>query len=539
MEFAKKYYDDFFKTHGPDVHLDPVRFSKIASLCKGSVLDLGCGSGHLSDFYKGEYTGVDISSVAVGLAKEFRRKDAKFLLADVCDPSWSVLTPFDTIVIAEVLEHVQDVVVLFKNLDSIYKVGTRFIISVPNSDRVPDESHLRIFTVPELRKKFSEIGLVKFYNYPGFSDRILMTCDVGLKSDELISLAVIAKDEGKGLENLILSCIDFVDKIVISIDNKSSDSTCAIAERYADVFLRHEWKNSFAEARNSLIPHIKTKWSLYLDGHEYVKLPGNLSEALKKDVDGLNITIIMDDGTSFVFPRIIRRHVRWTAAVHNYPILKTWADFFDFVAVHDRENLQSAEAVEARNKQRSEMIFSILVDNFKKDKTDSRPLYYLGQQCVFEKKWAEAKKWYKKFLKVGTVKGERWTALYTLGLCSANLEQRWRSLWYFFKADDVLPGRWETHKRIAASYMNLGLWSQAAEYFVKALEVQVGNFSSYPEPRDDAETWDFLGRCFFNLHKNFEAKAAWTRSLELEKMKPAAKIFKDRLEVLERVLKML
>jgi len=61
----KKYYDDFFKTHDVDVHNSPDRFLAVSKLLSGKVLDVACGTGTLSDYFLGDYIGVDVSDVAI------------------------------------------------------------------------------------------------------------------------------------------------------------------------------------------------------------------------------------------------------------------------------------------------------------------------------------------------------------------------------------------------------------------------------------------------------------------------------------------
>jgi glycosyltransferase involved in cell wall biosynthesis len=62
----------------------------------------------------------------------------------------------------------------------------------------------------------------------------MMTCDLGEKNEDLLSLVMIAKDEEKGIENAILSCIEYVDNIVIAVDSRSTDKTLELANLYAD-----------------------------------------------------------------------------------------------------------------------------------------------------------------------------------------------------------------------------------------------------------------------------------------------------------------
>ena len=231
---SKEIYDKFYKIHGASIHTDPERFLAISDLCKGRVLDLACGTGDLAEFYNGEYVGIDISEEAVKMARKKDLKNARFYCGDPTQPMKQEGMPFDTIVMGQFLEHIKDDKELFRNITKWSHENTRIIITVPNSDRVQDPNHVREFTVPELRKRFYNDGKVKFHNWSGFKKRILMTLDLGQKNEKMISLVQIIKNEEKGIEDAILSCIDFVDNIVIAIDDSSEDKSGDIAQKYAD-----------------------------------------------------------------------------------------------------------------------------------------------------------------------------------------------------------------------------------------------------------------------------------------------------------------
>ena len=364
----KNYYNEFFSKHDADVHSNPVRFAETAKLCIGSVLDVACGTGTLADFYNGDYTGCDFSEVAIETARKVRRLGAKFDVADFTLPFPVPEKFYDTIVLAEFLEHIEDDAVVFENITKILKPFGRIIISVPNCDRVPDESHVRTFSIPELRARFRPLGRVKFYNWAGASERVLMTIDVGQKNDDLLTLCIFAKNEEKGLETAVLSCIEFVDEICIIVDNKSTDKTFSLAKMYSDKLQGFVWQDSFCKARNEVQALATYPWVLALDGHEFVSNFSNIKDFLLTDSDSFLVKITLENNFSFMFPRILRKEILWDQDVHNRPLTKKSIPFDSFLIKHDRDNLQSKESTEARNVQRNKMVNDIMNEKLKKTK---------------------------------------------------------------------------------------------------------------------------------------------------------------------------
>ena len=532
MQKDVSFYNQFFSCFGPAVHSDPLRFSEIAKLCKGRVLDIGCGTGDLSDFYRGLYTGVDISSVAIDHAKSLRRKDASFLVADVLKGLDSSLGSFDTIVLAEFLEHIEKDEGLFEMLKNFLGEGGRLVISVPNGDRVPDESHVRIFTVPELRKKFSHFGHVKFHRWAGFDKRILMSCDVGQKSETSLSLAVIAKNEAKGLENCILSCIDFVDSVAVSVDRASIDDTFYVAERYADVLVDYVWKDDFSLARNTLRDWIETEWILWVDGHEFVREVPDLVEFLKNDTDGFFVRMELENGFTFYFPRLVRQSVSWKYAVHNSVEVKKPLRLEGLTIVHDRDNLQAKEAIAIRDKQRSDMIKRLLTEEIKRGPRSSRPYFYLAQQAFADRDFKAAVRYYKKYLRRSKHKGERWLVCYEIAYSYALRDKYLFSVCWLHNANRELPGRWEISKMFGIVYAMAGWYKKAAKYLVDSFKENPGVFSYGPLARNDAETWDFIGFCFYCSGDLYQARVAWKRALELCKNSDVSDVLNDRIKKL-------
>ena len=71
----------------------------------GSVLDLGCGFGHLSKFVAGPYLGVDLSPLAIQIARK-EHPQADFMVGDIRNYHSDLI--YDTVVMMQVLEHMKD-----------------------------------------------------------------------------------------------------------------------------------------------------------------------------------------------------------------------------------------------------------------------------------------------------------------------------------------------------------------------------------------------------------------------------------------------
>jgi len=525
-------YDKFYKEVSVDSNSDPSRFSRIASLCRGKVLDIGCCFGILADYFFGDYTGLDFSEEALKKAKAVRREDAKFSLRDCSDLTDFDFSSYDSIVITEFLEHfVNDE----KILDPIFahaKPGTRLIITCPNGPRIPDPSHLRTLTIPELRKRFSPHGRVKFYNWPGAYGQILMTCDLGEKNDNLLSLVMIVKDEEKGLERAIFSCLDFVDNIVISVDSKSTDKTLEIAKLYADTLKGHVFEDDFSKMRNDAHQGVGTKWILFLDGHEFVSKSEDLEKYLSLPFDALLASVKLENNFTFNSPRIYKNGVQFEGKIHEKVCAEKVRYYPGFLIEHARLGTQAPDAVAFRKRQSDDMIPRIMGDELKKNPKNIRASFHLGSFYQTRGEFKKALFYFSKFLKYCKNNQERWYIFFQRGLCFIALNRPFRAFNSACLAEHEMKGRWETSKLKGLIFFYKKKYAKALEYFVDSFDPNHEDTLYKPWGKDFSTTWNLIGECFFHLRNYEKAFHAFSQSAHLCENDDAKRFLNERAKLM-------
>lgn len=507
-------YEAFYKKYPVNQHDQPERHSKVAELSKGALLDVGCGAGMLSDYYDGLYLGLDISFEAVKKAQEVRRKDARFDVRDCVDFRGFDFSHYDTIVMSEFLERIENDDLIFEPLKQTAKQGSRLIVTVPNGHAFDCDEHVRYFSVPELRRKLQPLGRVQFHNWPGAKGQIIATVELGEPARDLLSLVMIVKNEALGLERAILSAIQYVDNIVIAVDDSSTDKTLEIAIRYADHIKHFKWCDDFAGARNFAHAGVGTKWILFLDGHEYVEKCEHLDEFLNIDADGLLCSVELESGAVIRNPRIYQRGVHFEGAVHEKQICQKVIFYPDFLVKHDRMSGQSLGASLERDKQRDDQVPRIMGEQLKRNPRNLRALFHLALYFQSRGDFKQALKYQRKYLKYSTHKGERWYVLFNRALCLLALDRTLRAFWAVSAADSETPGRWEMSKMRGLVYYSQKRYRKAIDCFVDSFKINLVDQTYKPWQRDDGGTWNLIGESFFNLKEYHKAHIAF---LEVEK----------------------
>lgn len=140
---------------------------------RSSVLDIGCGYGKLlvelrrdkqCDIY-----GVDISDVAI---KDMRtRLNIDGEVGDAEDFKLSIDRKFDVIIIAHLLEHLDNDYELLKRCRNYLKLGGILLVAVPDNCSYPEETgeHVRKYT----KQSLTELLLKLYSTVDDFSIRII------------------------------------------------------------------------------------------------------------------------------------------------------------------------------------------------------------------------------------------------------------------------------------------------------------------------------------------------------------------------------
>jgi len=139
---------------------DKIRYQTIATFCEGTILDVGCGTGDLSRYLNPavvmEYVGMDTDGIVDvhGSIYHLPFKDRSF----------------DTVIISEVLEHLEQPANALRELARVSK--KRIIITVPNpwnlkqilslvfrNHNIMEPNHINLFGDNEIERLCERAGL--------------------------------------------------------------------------------------------------------------------------------------------------------------------------------------------------------------------------------------------------------------------------------------------------------------------------------------------------------------------------------------------
>ena len=166
-------YDSYYETE-EGRKIDEIEKNIISELLPivpdNSMLELGCGSGHWTQFFveKGfKVTGVDISEAMLDIAKQ-KNIDAQFMLADCANLPFAN-NSFSFIATITMLEFVDDIDKVIKEIYRVLKKGGYLVIGSLNADSViatkksTDEifKYAKFMSIADIKAKFNQLQLLQ------------------------------------------------------------------------------------------------------------------------------------------------------------------------------------------------------------------------------------------------------------------------------------------------------------------------------------------------------------------------------------------
>jgi len=293
-----------------------------------------------------------------------------------------------------------------------------------------------------------------------------------------VSLCMIVLDEAETLRRAIESVQRVVDEIVIGVDDRTSDDSETIAERFADKVFRFRWEDDFSAARNQMLAHCTGDWVLILDGHEVLRkssvpLFRKMLEALPEETEAVGFKLKMqaeDNNVSGLQLRLFRNNgrIRYKGEVHNViecDKQKT-IGFADIVIDH----LRPLHNRKSREKQRNELVPRKMEEALLKNPRDPKALYYLGIHAHERKDYLGAIEYYRRYLDCSEHSEERYKVIWHLGRALYRAGDKKAAREAFFQG---VRERWD----LPECYVALGdmalqqeKWHEAEHYFKLACD---------------------------------------------------------------------
>ena len=132
LGIQKRFNPDSFATlYSVSKYLQPFLSSRIST--SHSVLDFGCGSGNLLPLLSplcASVCGTDISSSFLELSRQTIQRH-NLTNAYVCESSHLTQSSFDTIIVFDVLHHVEDIPAVIRRLKLLLRPGGQLIVFEP------------------------------------------------------------------------------------------------------------------------------------------------------------------------------------------------------------------------------------------------------------------------------------------------------------------------------------------------------------------------------------------------------------------------
>lgn len=243
---------------------------------------------------------------------------------------------------------------------------------------------------------------------------------------------MIVKNEEKNIRRALSWGKEIVSEQIV-VDTGSTDRTVEIAEELGAKVYHFKWINDFSAAKNYAIEQASGEWIAFLDADEYfdqksaerllsvlqkaekMKQEGKLVHAVRSTL--VNVNDSATAGVTFQQDRVFRNdpELRYENKIHE-ALRLSGSQNYGFLDASDELVIlhtgYTSEAYERTGKR--ERNIQMLKKELKDNPEDVQILSYLGDVYLTERRFDQAKEYYRKAMTYGLEKGEEKNQVHTI-----------------------------------------------------------------------------------------------------------------------------
>lgn len=289
------------------------------------------------------------------------------------------------------------------------------------------------------------------------------------KQHRTVAATIIARNAGSTFGRCLASIKPYCDQIIVVLGGQSDDDTEAIARSFGCEVYPFEWVDDFAAARNATLAHVNTEFFFWIDTDD--ELVGG--ENIQK-----HLAVLPDSHIGFWWPyhyghdefgnvntvfdreRLFRTNVgwKWEGRIHETCApLKRGGDWLRTQDIYVKHLDHDREGSLERNLRLLEM-------SHKENPTETRTIFYLGNQYFAMRDFRNAIKWWEIFTVVGDIPFEIWWAWVYLAKAYRELGAYEQALRSDFQAIEMYPEFKDPYFGLGATYCSVGDYPKAIEW---------------------------------------------------------------------------
>jgi len=364
-----------------------------------------------------------------------------------------------------------------------------------------------------------------------------------------VTLQIIAKDENKEIDRIIINYQKYFDAVQIAIDDEESFKICTSAyhQFFPQIeFFKYEWCGDFAHKRNWLADKCKTDYYFTIDADDEIINPELIREVIKDAelrkyniVYGYYIYAVDEDGNPNAAhwkERLVKNtsNLQWNKKIHEniVPEVMTGHNFtLD-------ERLKVKHLIDYEHSVKSnERNLKYLLEEYKQDgeKTDPRTIAYIGRVLFGFGELDKARYFLEKHIQLSGWDEDRhlsWCQLADLHRLNKDYKQ---AIACAFEALAEKPELPDSYLRLHDIYFDQEQWIKAIEWAEQGLKKETPRNFIVIDP--SSYTWRpalSLSFCYFNTNDFEKAVKLFDFAKKLapssEFIKQNEKIYYEALE---------